>query len=117
MTRYQVTLRVRPLPWPLRAVRRLRGAQADRWAGATSAPRADIWFALLVPYWWRSAHRWWARRHGFYWLPCPLCDRPYGGHERDYLSALSSSVPDPVGPPLWLSICPPCTRAGRGVES
>ncbi len=50
-----------------------------------------------------------------YWLPCPLCDRPYGGHERAYLTDLPSSVPDPTNPPCHVAVCPPCTRAGRGV--
>lgn len=117
MTRYQVTLRLRRLPWPIRAMRYLKGVPASSWDGSTSAPRRDIWFALLVPYRWRTAHHWWARRRGFFWLPCPLCGLKFGGHERDYLTKLPGSVPDPINPPCYVVICPPCTRAGKGTAS
>lgn len=124
MTRYQVVLRIRPLPWTLRAIRRLIGASAGRYDGSTSAPRAEIWFATLVPYRWRSRHRRHAGKRGYFWLPCPLCGNPYGGHERDYLTDKPSSVPDPLNPPtsehgpfMSVGICPRCTRVGRGVAS
>lgn len=117
MAEYRVVLRIRPLPLPIRLLRRIRNGAVPRMDGATSAPRAEIWFALLVPYAWRAVHRWWAQRHRFFWLPCSMCGREYGGHERDYLSVLPSSVPDPIHPPCWMGICPPCTRAGKGVAS
>lgn len=113
MTQYRTVLRIRPLPWPIRAARRLRGC--DPQSGATSAARADIWFAALVPYRWRSAHHWWATRNRFYWLPCPTCGREYGGHERDYWTDLPASILDPLNPPCHACICPPCTRRGRGI--
>lgn len=114
MTRYQVVLRIRPLPWPIRLLRHLNGCPPG--SGATSARRADIWFAFLVPYRWRPAHHWWARRSRYYWLPCHACGREYGGHERDYRTNKPASIPHPTDPSLYVGICPPCTRAGRGTE-
>jgi hypothetical protein len=66
-------------------------------------------WARLVPYRWRAFHRRYAARHGFFWLPCILCDRPFGGHES------GDSIPDPTGPTNGgVAICSQCTRAGRG---
>jgi hypothetical protein len=117
MTRYQVVLRIRPLPWPIWVLRRLRQGPIDRMSGATSSARPEIWFALLVPDRWRAVHRWYADRHRYFWLPCALCGRGVGGHERAYLTDLPATVPDPTNPPLLRGICPRCTRAGRGVAS
>ncbi|MFF7946988.1 hypothetical protein [Streptomyces griseorubiginosus] len=65
----------------------------------------------------RRWHRFYARSHGYFWLPCPLCGHDTGGHEwRDY-KGLSSTVPDPEYPPgsgRGMGICQDCTRAGRG---
>ena len=117
MSRYEVTLRIRPLPWPVRVLRRIAAGPSHVMQGATSAPRVHIWFAVLVPYRWRRVHRWWAGKHRLFWLPCPMCGREFGGHEHDYLTGRPSSVPDPTSPPCYVLICPPCTRAGRGVLS
>jgi hypothetical protein len=73
-----------------------------------TGPRTADW-ARLVPYRWRAFHRRYAERHGFFWLPCVLCDRPFGGHES------GATVPDPIeGPGRGIVICSRCTRAGRG---
>jgi hypothetical protein len=70
-------------------------------------PSAD--WARIVPYRWRRFHRDYATEHGFYWLPCVLCDRPFGGHES------GDCIPDPMeGPGRGITICSQCTRAGRG---
>jgi len=29
----------------------------------------------------RWLHRWYANHYGYFWLPCPLCGEPFGGHE------------------------------------
>lgn len=80
-------------------------------------PRGSDW-ARLVPYENRRWHHAYARRHGFYWIPCPLCDRPFGGHEA------AGSIPDPMYPPRsphgpfhMIHICSACTRAGRSCEA
>ncbi|MFD9948816.1 hypothetical protein ACFWYW_46805 [Nonomuraea sp. NPDC059023] len=62
------------------------------------------YWARLVPYRWRRFHERYARRHGFYWLPCPLCDEPHGGHEG------GKSIPDPgQGPQFGIIICSRCS--------
>lgn len=62
--------------------------------------------ARLVPYRWRAFHRWYANLAGFFWLPCPLCQRPFGGHE------WAGDVPDPTRAPGGsVGICSPCARS------
>jgi hypothetical protein len=29
----------------------------------------------------RLRHWFYARTHGYFWLPCPICGRKFGGHE------------------------------------
>lgn len=61
--------------------------------------------ARLVPYSLRWFHRRYAGRHWYFWLRCPLCGRPFGGHEA------GRDVPNPVmGPGWYLSICSRCSR-------
>lgn len=33
---------------------------------------------LSLPRW---CHRLWAKMRGFFWMPCPTCGDPFGGHE------------------------------------
>jgi hypothetical protein len=71
---------------------------------ATSGGRGN--FARLVPYRWRWFHRWYADLMLFFWIPCPLCDRPFGGHE------VAGDVPDPTRQPGGLiCVCSPCARS------
>jgi len=59
----------------------------------------------------RWLHRLYARVFGYFWLPCPLCLKPFGGHEwgdRNGLPAQALIDGELVG------ICPDCTLAGRG---
>jgi hypothetical protein len=81
------------------------------------------WPRWLVPYRFRAVHHWWADVAQFGWLPCPLCDQPFGGHEWRDIDGKPSVVPDPTNPPpdgrrpfAWKGICPKCTRAGGGVR-
>jgi hypothetical protein len=101
---------MRPPTWLERA--------ADRRLGRTPAaaqPAVDwriLVMLLLVPRRARWAHRWFAVRHGFFWSPCDLCGRPYGGHE------YAGSIPDPTAEPamlgrLYVGICAPCTKDRR----
>lgn len=65
--------------------------------------------ARLVPYRLRHFHRAYANAFGYFWLPCPLCDRPFGGHES------GGSVPDPTRDEFSsLCICSECTRQRTG---
>jgi hypothetical protein len=61
----------------------------------------------------RWLNRWYARAMGYFWLPCPLCERPFGGHEwRDY-DGRQASIPTDE-PHTYEGICPSCTKAGLG---
>lgn len=65
--------------------------------------------ARLVPTRFRRFHRAYATLCGFFWLPCPLCGREFGGHQ------FGKSVPDPMNPPFGgVGVCPPCSRALPG---
>jgi hypothetical protein len=45
-----------------------------------------------------------ATSHGYFWLPCPLCNRPFGGHE------WGGDIPDPTRAPTgFKGICSRCT--------
>lgn len=117
MVQHRITVKLRPVPRWLRAYQRWRyphGVHTE----AQSRPWWWQWFAVLVPGGWRWAHRAYAERNGFFWIPCPLCDRSFGGHELRNVHAKPSSVPDPCDETgqLWVGICPRCTKAGRGVR-
>lgn len=66
-------------------------------------------WAALAPYEPRWPHETYADVHGYFWLPCKLCGRPYGGHE------VTMTIPDPdAGPGSGHSICPVCTVERTG---
>ena len=50
----------------------------------------------------RTYERRYAKRHGYYWLPCPLCGDEFGGHEAH------GSIPT-AEPNTYEHICPACT--------
>ena len=54
----------------------------------------------------RILNKLYANVFGFFWLPCPLCEQPFGGHE--WMVAMKSSTEKGEG------ICPDCTKAGKG---
>lgn len=66
----------------------------------------------LLPRW---LHRRYAHRHGYFWLPCLLCGRHFGGHEWRNRRGRPAQIPSDR-PGIWTGICPKCTRAGRGVR-
>jgi hypothetical protein len=114
--RYEVTLRMRRPPAWLRAYRRWRYRDGS-WPHMSSDPWWHHWYAAIIPYRLRWAHRWYASAFGYFWLPCPLCGREFGGHEWRPVAGKVASVPDPLGGPSSSTcICPTCTRAGRGVD-
>ena len=66
--------------------------------------------------------RWLARIHavseGYFWLPCPLCGREFGGHEWRSVGGHVSDIPDNPGVDLTgTGICPDCTAAGEGCRA
>lgn len=56
----------------------------------------------------REYQRKYAQRHGYFWLPCPLCDKDFGGHEA------SGSIPTEE-PGRSTTICPRCTAERQGL--
>lgn len=85
-------------------------------AVARSYPAWLEWLGRLVPARFRWLHCRYARAFGFFWLPCPLCGREFGGHQWRDVNGLPSSVPEFVADNAWraVGICPACTRAGKG---
>ena len=61
----------------------------------------------------RWTHHFLAWARGYFWLPCPTCGRPFGGHEWRDIDGKPSWIDEPDAPNLS-AICPACTRAGRG---
>lgn len=97
----EVTIRVRPPARIERVWYRRLGLPAPEGTGS-SGPRHADWVRLL-PYGWRWLHHVYAVLVGFFWLPCPLCGRPFGGHES------GDSVPNPTRPATYVAICSRCT--------
>lgn len=63
----------------------------------------------------RRFNKRYAKSHGYFWLPCPLCGQHSGGHEWRRVDGRESSIPHPSGlPGMARGICPDCTKAGRG---
>jgi hypothetical protein len=55
----------------------------------------------------RFVERIYARVNGYFWLPCPLCQREFGGHE--WLSGPQYGIPWPEeGTNHGRGICPRC---------
>lgn len=63
----------------------------------------------------RTWHEWYARAFGYFWMPCPLCGKHFGGHEWMTKSAMTCSIPDSTGS-TSTAICPACTTTGRGAH-
>lgn len=102
MTRLTVTIAARPPSRIQAAWYRRLGIAAPLAVGTSGPPYADL--VRLFPYRWRALHRAFATSHGYFWLPCPLCGDPFGGHEA------GDTIPDPTDPPLYACICSRCTR-------
>jgi len=91
-----------PVPEEFAEVYRRRGMTVPT---ATSALDPGA----LVAYWHRAWHQAYAKARGYFWLPCVLCDQPFGGHE------IGGSIPDPIaGPHRGIGICPACTARRNG---
>jgi transcription elongation factor Elf1 len=42
----------------------------------------------MIPRW---IHKLYADNFGFFWLPCPICHKPFGGHEAAETSLMSTA--------------------------
>lgn len=58
----------------------------------------------------RFLHRWYARLFGYFWLPCPLCREPFGGHEIIIPEPEEIGIIRPGGPRRIP--CPRCVKDG-----
>lgn len=68
-------------------------------------------WGTLVPYRWRAFHHVYAEVFAYFWLPCILCKRPFGGHE------IGDDIPEPVdfkGEGWGIGVCPACTASRNG---
>lgn len=57
---------------------------------------------------WRWSHRLYAFVCGYWWLPCPLCSRHFGGHEEKGFI--------PLGMGSSMSICHACDSKMSAVD-
>lgn len=102
MTRHRQTLHMRPVPERFAHIYRRRGMTIPELHSGHHT------FAI-VPYRLRALHRAYAATHRLFWMPCVLCERPFGGHE------IGESIPDPTrGPGAGTMICPACTAERNG---
>lgn len=102
----KLKLKLRPPAAIQRLWYRRLGMDLPLSVGSTGPWHAD--YVRLVPYRYRRFHQTYATAFGFFWMPCPLCNRPFGGHEG------GESVPDPTNPPNGgLIICSDCTQNRR----
>lgn len=97
MAEREVKLNLRPVPEQYARIYRARGMQVP-------ALRSGVDAGALIPLPLRQVHKVWAQVNGFFWLPCTLCGREFGGHE------ITDSIPDPIKGEGWSTmICPFCT--------
>lgn len=61
----------------------------------------------------RTLNKVYAAVAGYFWLPCPLCEKEFGGHEWRDIDGKASSIPAAAGGNR-VGICPDCTKAGKG---
>lgn len=60
----------------------------------------------------RWVHRAYAAFRGHFWLPCPACGQPFGGHEIREVHGHKASRP--ADDFTMEAICPRCTARGVG---
>lgn len=65
---------------------------------------------------WNQLRAWWGNK---FWLPCPLCNQMYGGHELHDIDGKPSHIPVDSGSgwSTFIGICPDCTRKGLGRDN
>jgi hypothetical protein len=64
----------------------------------------------------RFAARAWASLAGYFWTPCRICGREFGGFEWDDYGGHDGNIPKtwPLYNSSGFGICPTCTRQGVG---
>jgi hypothetical protein len=76
----------------------------------------ELFLAIRDEWLWvgRMAHSMWASRFGYFWMPCPICDVSFGGHQWKTSTELPGEIRHPTEPFKHIAICPRCRKAGRG---
>jgi hypothetical protein len=59
----------------------------------------------------RWLHRVYALLNGYFWLPCPVCGRKFGGHEWGTYG--HERIPLPTKPSSQVGVCPWCAPTAR----
>lgn len=59
----------------------------------------------------RWPHRLYARLNGYFWHPCPICGRKFGGHE--WSAYGYESIPHATRPFSAVAVCPWCAPTVR----
>ena len=77
----------------------------------------------------KVVHRLYARLFGYFWAPCPLCGKHFGGHQwkdrrgmtasirvlgRAMVTTENGALVQQLSAPMLKAICPKCTKAGLG---
>jgi hypothetical protein len=62
----------------------------------------------------RFLHRWYAKANGYFWLPCDLCGRPFGGHE--WAATPGGPAYLITGPGSGTGVCPGCAPLARATN-
>jgi len=75
----------------------------DRSSGVITS-RKIMCTNLKLPRW---VHKLYAFTHNYFWLPCPLCGKMFGGHEWKDGISIMTSWHDGKG------VCPNCTEAAE----
>jgi hypothetical protein len=52
---------------------------------------------------------------GYFWIPCPLCGKEFGGQEWKSYDGKSDSIPSKKNIGAGEGICPDCTKSGKGI--
>mgnify|MGYP001609229028 CR=1 FL=1 len=58
----------------------------------------------------RWLHRWYANAFGYFWLPCPICREPFGGHEMTDATLMDT-------PNTGRGVCPGCWEEARRLNT
>lgn len=64
----------------------------------------------------RFLHKKYARLNGYFWLPCPVCGKEFGGHE--WKEGVHHSIQKPNAPSGHrIGICPDCGETqAQGID-
>lgn len=62
------------------------------------------WSSMKIP---RFLHMLYARAHAYFWLPCPICNKKFGGHENKNGTGLMRTMSS------GSMVCPNCNKRAQ----